>query len=291
VEEWPAPVGGGVRIPAHIAAVSISAGRFIADTLKPPVRPRCFGAISVYDGDAAQVGRVVCDATWHYFANINLNGSGAGLDAMNGLPRTGLYVFGVPTPEYLKIQRYYLNTVRWLAPRGRRWCWPFLQAALVRFDFEMAELRLPEPHPCPWYPLIRIGLIAEEVVTRHWGFGALAEIVDEMLSATDVTLTLARLLKAQQHAQSDDQGKRAEPSLLPLHDLRRAILGSVVNLLAHKLPADEEKLAGLLEKERDTHARDLISEGISGAEQAINEYLQRALKQTTAFAKAIQARK
>ena len=291
VEEWPAPVGGGARIPAHIVAVSISAGRFITDTLKPPVRPRCFGAVSAYDGDAAQVGRIVCDATWHHFVNINLNGSGAGLDPMNGLPRTGLYAFGSPTPEYLKIQRYYLNTARWLAPRGRRLCWPFLQVALVRFDFEMAELRLPEPHPCPWYPLIRIGLIAEEVITRHWGPGALAEIVDEMLSSTDVTLTLARLLKGQQYEQSDDQEQRAEPSLLPLHDMRRVILGSVVNLLAHKLPADEEKLAGLLEKAHDKLARDLISEGIGGAEQAINEYLQRALKQTTAFAKAIQARK
>lgn len=48
VEEWPAPVGSGARIPAQLAAVSISAGRFIADTLKPPVRPRCFGAISAY---------------------------------------------------------------------------------------------------------------------------------------------------------------------------------------------------------------------------------------------------
>jgi len=56
------------------------------------------------------------------------------------------------------------------------------------------------------------------------------------------------------------------------------------------LPADEEKLAGLLEQERDTLARDLISEGISGAEQAISDSLQCALKQTTAFAKAIQAR-
>jgi len=90
-----------------------------------------------------------------------------------------------------------------------------LQVALVRFDFEIAELRLPEPHPCPWYPLIRIGLIAEEVVTRHWGPGALAEIVDEMLSTTDATLTLARLLKGQQYEQSDDQEQRTEPSLLP----------------------------------------------------------------------------
>ncbi|HEY6287869.1 MAG TPA: hypothetical protein VIW48_00335, partial [Nitrospiraceae bacterium] len=188
----------------------------------------------------------MCDATWHHFVNINLNGSGAGPDPTTGLPRTGLYAFGVPTPEYRKIQRYYLNTVRWLAPRGRRLCWPFLQVALARFDFKMAELRLPEPHPCPWDPLIRIGLIAEEVVTRHWGHGALAEIVDEMLSTTDVTLTLARLLKAQQYAEGDDQEKRTEPSLLPLHDIRHAILGSVVNLLTHKLPADEEKLAGLL---------------------------------------------
>ncbi len=161
----------------------------------------------------------------------------------------------------------------------------------MRFDFEIAELRLPEPHPCPWYPLIRIGLIAEEVVTRHWGPGVLAEIVDEMLSTTDATLTLARLLKGQQYEQSDDQEQRTEPSLVPLHDLRRVVLGSVVNLLAHKLPADEEKLAGLLEKERDTLARDLISEGISGAEQAINEYLQCALKQTAALVKAIQVKK
>lgn len=297
VEEWPAPVGGGVRIPAQVAAVSISAGRFIvsgaptASGTKPPVRPRCFGAISAYDGDAARAGRIVCDATWHHFVNINLNGSGAGLDPTTGLPRTGLYAAGTPTSEYLKIQHYYLNTVRWLAPRGRRSCWPFLQVALVRFDFEIAELRLPEPHPCPWDLLIRIGLIAEESVTRHWGPGALAEIVDEMLSTTDGTLTLTRLLKAQQYAQSDDQEKRSEPSLLPLHDMRRAILGSVVNLLAHKLPADEEKLAGLLKKEHDKVARDFILEGISGAEQAINDYLQRALKQTTTLAKAIQARK
>lgn len=175
--------------------------------------------------------------------------------------------------------------------RGRRLCLSFLQVALVRFDFEIAELRLPEPHPCPWYPLICIGLIAEEVVTRHWGPGALAEIVDEMLRTTDATLTLARLLKVQQYEQSDDQEQRTEPSLLPLHDMRRVVLGSVVNLLAHKLPADEEKLAGLLEKERDTLSRDLISEGISGAEQAINEYLQCALKQTAALVKAIQVKK
>lgn len=291
VEEWPTPIGGGARIPAQVAAVSISAGRFITDTLKPPVRPRCFGAISTYDGDAAEVGRIVCDATWHHFVNINLNGAGAGLDPTSGLPRSGLYIGGAPTPEYLKIQRYYLNTVRWLAPRGRRSCWPFLQIALLRFDFEIAELQLPLPHPCPWDPLIRIGLIAEAAATRYWGPGALADIVDDMLSSTDNFPGLAQLLKAQQFTQVGTQEKRAEPSLLPLQDMRRVVLGSAVNLFAHKLAADKEALTGLLKKKRDKLAKDLITEGISGAEQAIGDYIQRALKQTTALAKAIQARK
>jgi hypothetical protein len=289
VEEWPAPVGGGARIPAQVAAVSISAGRFITDTLKPPVRPRCFGAISIYDGDAAQVGRIVCDATWHHFVNINLNGSGAAPDT-TALPRTGLYATGIPTPEYLKIQRYYLNTVRWLAPIGRRFCWPFLVAALVRFDFEVLELRLPEPHPCPWDPLIRIGLVVEEAVTRYWGSGALADIVDDMLTTTGIAPTMTRLLKAQQYAQGEEKGKREEPSLLPLQDMRRAILGSAVNLLADKLPEDEEKLADLMRGGHDDLAFKLISEGIRGAEKAIGDYLQRALKNTMSLTEMLKGK-
>lgn len=291
VEEWPAPLVGGARISAQITAVSISAGRFITDTLKPPVKPRCFGAISTFDGDAAKAGRIVCDATWHHFVNINLNGSGGVPDPTTGIPRSGLYLAGVPTPEYLKIQRYYLNTVRWLAPLGRRACWPFLKIALLRFDFEIAELRLPEPHPCPWDPLIRIGRVAEEGLSRHWGPGALPDIVDELLGATDATPTLTRLLKAQQPSLSDDKEKSVEPSLLPLQDLRRAILGSVLNLAAHKLPADEEKLASLMSKGQDKLAAELIAEGTGSAELAINDFLQRALKQTSSLAKAIQVRK
>jgi hypothetical protein len=289
VEEWPAPVGGGARIRPQIAAVSISAGRFITDTLKPPVKPKCFGAISTYDGDTARVGRIVCDATWHHFVNINLNGSGAAPDT-TGVPRTGLYTAGIPTPEYLKIQRYYLNTVRWLAPIGRRRCWPFVVASLIRFDFEMLELQLPEPHPCPWDPLLRIGLVAEEAVTRYWGSGALADIVDDMLTTTGVSPTLTRLLKAQQHAQGEENDKRSEPSLLPLQDMRRAIFGSVVNLLATKLPEDEEKLASLMRGGHENLASTLIAEGIRGAEKSLSDYLQRALKNTASFTELLKGK-
>lgn len=284
IEEWPEPIGGGARIAPQIAAVSMSAGRFITDALKPPVMPRSFGAISTYDGDAADVGRVVCDATWHHFVNINLNGAGAVADPTTGLPRTGLYASGSPTPEYLKIQRYYLNTVCWLAPRTRRLCRPFLQAAVTRFDFEIAELRLPEPHPCPWNPLLRIGVIAEKTVTQYWGPGAMAEIVDDMLTTTSASPTLTRLLRAQQSTQQNGNEQSAEPSLLPLQDMRRVILASAVNLLAHKLPADEAKLMEIMRDGHDRLAQEVIVEGIRGAEQAIHEYLDRALTVTTSLA-------
>jgi hypothetical protein len=285
--EWPAPLGGGPRIAAQVVAVSISAGRFITDIIKPPVNPHSFGAISAYDGDGANVGRVVCDATWHHFVNINLNGAGAAPDG-NGNPRNGLYVGGAPTPEYLKIQRYYLNTVRWLAPKSRRFCWPFLQAVLTRFDAEVAELQLPRPHPCPWDPLQHIGIVVEEAFARRWGPGTAADVLDELFGVANFGPTLSRLMKAQQDARGDKGDKHADPSLLPVQDLRRALLGSVVNVLAQNLPTDEAKLEALLRDGHDDLARKLIPEGLRGAEPAMSDYLDRVMKSSRTLAKAIQ---
>lgn len=282
VEQWPAPIGGGPRIRPVIVGVTVSAGRFITDTHKPPVRPHSFGAISAYDGDAARVGRIVCDATWHHYVNINLNGSG-GVPDTTAAPRTGLYVGGNPTPEYEKVQRYFLNTVRWLAPRNRRNCWPFLQAALARFDFEMLEFQLPHPHPCPWDPLMQIGRLAEDAVTRHWGPGAMEEVVDGLLAAGGGAPGLAALLQPR-YGRED----KPEPSLLQLADLRRAVLGSMVNVIAHHLPADEEKMADLMGDGHDQIADKLVKEGVQAAGLAIHDHLERALKYTQAQARAIQ---
>ena len=296
VEEWPAPVGGGARIAAQVVSVSVSAGRFVVSGAptptgtKPPVKPRCFGGISAYDGDAAQVGRIVCDSTWHHFVNVNLNGSGAGSDTL-GNPFQGLYVGGVPTPEYLKIQAYYLNTVRWLAPRNRRFCWPFLQVALARFDYEMLEVVLPQPHPCPWDPLLQIGLIAEEVLTRHWGPGAVADVVSELLAAAELPASLQGLLRAQQGAFGEAQDKRDQPTLLPLAEVRRALLGGLVNLIAIKLPADSVALAKALKGGHDKLASELPREALSATLPVIGDYLQQALKNTASVTKTMLAGK
>lgn len=272
-EEWPAPIGGGSRIAPVVAAVSMSAGRFVTDSLKPPVYPRSFGAISAYDGDPAHVGRIVCDATWHHFVNINLNGEDAGNDPLTGLPRQGLKPGGVPTPEYLKIQAYFRNTVRWLAPRNRRYCWPFVIAAIARFDMEALELQLPHPHPCPWDPLVKIGRTMQDVIDGQFGPGTMASVVDDMLGTLGEGSGLEALLDSRKLAQRKD----GVESLLPVADMRRAVFASLVNLLAAKLPRNERELEAIM-KDHDRVALELIGESLQAAEAAIGEQLQRALK-------------
>lgn len=287
VEEWPEPVGGGPRIAAQVVSVSISGGRFIESGAptptgtKPPVAPRSFGGISAYDGDAARVGRIVCDATWHHFVNINLNGSGAGSDSA-GQPFEGLYSGGSPTPEYQKIQRYYLNTVRWLAPRNRRRCWPFIKLALARFDPEMLEFELPHPHPCPWDPLVELGLVAEHALTRQWGPGTVPELVAELADTAELPASWQALLTPLQAGRKETTA----PSMLPLADLRYAMLGAVVNQIAETLPADAEKLAGMM-KDHERLAAETVRTGLHGALPTIAARMQHELKQLDGLQRAI----
>lgn len=280
IEEWPAPTGGGARIPAVVVARSISAGRFIVDARKPPVDPRCFGAISAWDGDASGHGRIVCDATWHHFVNINLNGSGSDPDA-NGVAREGLYVAGAPTPEYDKIKRYYLNTVRWLAPRNRRYCLPWVIVADIRFHPDVIEWQPPHPHPCPWDPLFDLGRIAEEVLVRRHGRGMLTDVVDAMLATAGGDSALAALLDT-------SRGQRVDAGLLPVNDVRRVVLGALVNRFAEALPEDERKLEAMVKK-HDAIAVEATALALADAERASRDYLGKALAATQAQLKALGA--
>lgn len=65
---------GGIA-PEVIAHSSVPAGNDAGGS-KQGAQAHSFGAISAYDGHRpeAGVGRVVCDATWHHFVNVNLVG-------------------------------------------------------------------------------------------------------------------------------------------------------------------------------------------------------------------------
>lgn len=141
-DEFPMASNGSGRVPAEIAAFSVSGGRTIQNgTWKPPVRPRMFGAISTFDGRKAQSsgsrqpGRIVCDATWHHFVNINLDGMGSGRDGL-GSWSGGTFT---PSADLLKIYKYYQNMVAWLQPSNRIWCLYYIYMAKACYLHPMRE--------------------------------------------------------------------------------------------------------------------------------------------------------
>jgi len=98
---------GNTKIKA--VAKSMSAGSYVQGGF-PAVTPREFISISVYDGHEAKdnqhpngIGRLVADATWHHFLDINLVGFATSCDP-------------TATAVYEGMKRYYKNIVTWLAP-------------------------------------------------------------------------------------------------------------------------------------------------------------------------------
>lgn len=123
--EWPLELGGTEPVTPEIVAKSMShGGGFFAPEIgrvyKHPLVPREFIAITAYDGHRGGVGRVVTDATWHHFIDINIDGTGSG--EFNGRPRTALIMSdGKDSPELELLRQHWRNLAEWLMPsQGRR---------------------------------------------------------------------------------------------------------------------------------------------------------------------------
>lgn len=63
-----------------------------------------FGILGAYDGDAAGIGRVVVDSTWHHWFSYNLHG----------------FVSAQPDLVFSHMQAYYRNVALWLATPAQR---------------------------------------------------------------------------------------------------------------------------------------------------------------------------
>jgi hypothetical protein len=130
-EEYPALAGGSRLEPVVVADATVTGGHATFNPFKPPVNGKTFGVIGAYDGHRIsragnRLGRVVVDATWHHFFNINLTGDQSSGEAAK---RQGFYAALNPgQPDHYKmIKHYYRNIVYWLIP-FRRWEWIFHSA-------------------------------------------------------------------------------------------------------------------------------------------------------------------
>jgi hypothetical protein len=115
--------------PEIIARSTVPAGNTAGS--KAATQQHTFGAIGAYDGHRAGVGRVVTDATWHHYVNINLIGAD-GYPPAN--PKSLGFLASVSGMKHLEnIKSYYKNTALWLARPSiqvcfrKRLCWKLLR--------------------------------------------------------------------------------------------------------------------------------------------------------------------
>ncbi|MFT3825439.1 MAG: hypothetical protein QM731_16085 [Chitinophagaceae bacterium] len=109
--------------------------KVIADNLNQLTNLK-FESISVYDGhNTDKAGRIVCDATWHHFFNINL----IGFEASRARVRGGIGNAEDARAEndYKNIRAYYRNIAYWISRRADQTCMRNKGIHLVVHDFDL----------------------------------------------------------------------------------------------------------------------------------------------------------
>ncbi|WP_137846510.1 hypothetical protein [Microbacterium sp. 2FI] len=108
--EYPPATVGSRPLPEVISTNQVLSGTVSGG--KAPTQAHEFGGIAAYDGHRAGVGRVVTDATWHHFVNVNLVG-----DAFSITPAKRLGFLATPAGQEVlgQIKAYFRNLPVWLA--------------------------------------------------------------------------------------------------------------------------------------------------------------------------------
>ncbi|MEM1324190.1 MAG: hypothetical protein AAGG75_28280, partial [Bacteroidota bacterium] len=116
-DEYPT-VNGTRLLPEFIAFSPVPAGNDSGGS-KSPTDAHSFPSICAYDGHLANVGRVVTDATWHHFVNINLIGDIGNPDPIK---KSGFLASNQGVEALEKIKEYYINIGVWMSPESKIEC-------------------------------------------------------------------------------------------------------------------------------------------------------------------------
>jgi hypothetical protein len=250
--EWPNDAAGAA-VPPEMAAYSVSFGDGFPTGPTGPklgLTPKIFGAIAAYDGHRARVGRVVTDATWHHFVNINIDGTGS---ALPGLVNPG----GADSDALVRIRRYYANLATWLMPSTTRRClrFPLFIRELQRFPL-FEELDLPRP-PEPDGPFAReLGRQLVQALSRHQPAFVANALADDAFEDAVGPEQAARLRRQEASGEGG----------LPIADLAHAALGG-------QLMAMTQELASMQRAEDIQPHKSFERGAIEGARNAVKRLL------------------
>ncbi|MCX5955369.1 MAG: hypothetical protein NTW51_02945 [Cyanobacteria bacterium] len=262
------PTVGGLEHGPQLVAISMSAS-LNADKL--PVTPRCFGAISAYDGHLANKGRVVCDSTWHHFVNMNLNASNPYGDSglREGTPP-------VANAAYKQIQHYFANIADYLTPKNRKWCRIYDMIVVELFDYPIWEeiVVLPEPpRPFPDFPewprAIELGKLVKASLSEKFGNGAFDGLIEDVLDVAETGKEVRfainnnlRLLTSQ----NKEQSMKQYDDPVGIEELKLGLIGRVFLALKAQLPDNPAELPKSAERLHDSGAKllgEIVAKGLA----------------------------
>jgi hypothetical protein len=120
-----------------------------------------FGVLAAYDGHRSGVGRVVVDATWHHWFNINLEGFIAATDP------TSPSFDPSAVPAWEEIKSYFRNVGVWLAPKAKQQCLRNGGWLLVLKNTEVRmTLRREKAHVIDVGYYLQLGIFARDALGR-----------------------------------------------------------------------------------------------------------------------------
>jgi hypothetical protein len=278
-DEYPAATDGGVRpLPEVISTSTILSGTTsaIGATEKTPTVAHSFGGICAYEGHRAGVGRVVTDATWHHFVNVNLVGDNSIIDASD--PKSLGFLATAPGQAHLEeIRAYYRNIAVWLAPpvsircMNTRLCWRLvwtdkvMEAVLSTTQIPLAEVQT--------HILKIIGQHARDVLGQFAGRCQSDRLVLDIVLQRAVPDLIPQidpwLPEPPRQPQNIDEVKWFDAS--PLLDIS---LGAALVALREAIPEPNEQIAAELETENLEEI--LASGGRVGVERAFSSAIEAA---------------
>lgn len=181
VTEYPAATDGGARpLPEIIARSTVLSGTTSGN--KSATNPHTFGAMSAYDGHRASVGRVVTEATWHHYTNINLIGREF---TNNAVWAEGFLHSAAGQAHLEQIFTYMRNIAVWLSRpeqlkcmRRRLTIWTLKHERVVEAVISQSHLPLRK---ADLYTLMGIGKHARDVLGQFVGACQTSQIIFDII--------------------------------------------------------------------------------------------------------------
>jgi hypothetical protein len=249
-----------------------------------PVVNDYYGCIAAYDGQIANVGRVVVDSTFHHFFNINLTAAGSN-NTSDPVKALGFNASAEGKASYEVIKAYYRNIAEWIAkPQAQM---KMFKSVLwnARWDSQlrMHPHRLGVADRLEWGDYVRYGNVVREVMAR---ISSPCSVTRLFYTAIDpLALLLPNWLYVLIHTPDPgpiEYGKvLVDPELIV-----SAVLAGIMGQIVEAFPSSAQSNRENIEHEMDG----IISKGISrGLERTAKAYRDR-LSESMKFIDTMQER-